>query len=89
MTERRGYYDLALYFPYHITLGRLYRLVDRLDEMGIDIDYATIELASDGLYCEAKTYREDCIELVESLGDDVLLDWDTMSEWDTAEEESE
>lgn len=82
MTERRGYYDVALFFPSHVTLKRLNELIGVLDDNDIDIDYSTLEFADDGLCCDAKTYREDVIEYIETLADDVLLDWETMNEWD-------
>ena len=76
------YYDIALFFPSHVTLKGLYELLNKLDENEIDVDYATLDFQDDGLYCEAKTYNEDAEEIIKNIGNgDVMLDWDTMSEW--------
>lgn len=81
MTDN-GYYDMALYFPSHVTLGRLHELVDKLSDNDIDIVYTTLDFAESGLYCEAQTGRNDVEKLIKDIGNgDVLLDWDTMSEW--------
>lgn len=84
MTSRRGYYDVALFFPATVTLGRFHELLDSLDDHDINVDYASLEFASDGLYCDAKTSVSEGIEaLIKDIGNgDIALDWDTMAEWD-------
>ena len=78
----KPYYDIALFFPSHVTLKGLYELLNKLDENEIDVDYATLDFQDDGLYCEAKTYNENAEEIIKNIGNgDVMLDWDTMSEW--------
>lgn len=82
MTERRGYSNVALYFPGHLTLRDLYDVLERLSDNGIDVDYATLEFAKDGLYCDAKTYIGGVEETIEDISQgDVFLDWDTMADW--------
>ena len=86
MTEREGHYDLALYFPGHLKLGELYDVLERLSEHDIDVDYATLEFTSEGLFCDGRTSLEDVEEVIKDIGHgDVFLDWDTMSEWEAEE----
>lgn len=76
------YYDIALFFPSHVTLKGMHELLDKLDENDINVDYATLDFQEDGLYCEAKTYNADVEEIIKDIGNgDMVLDWDTMSEW--------
>lgn len=86
MTERRGYYDVALYFPEHLKLWELYDVLERLSDHGIDVDYATLEFTPEGLFCDAKTYNENVEEIIKDIGNgDVFLDWDTMGTWEPME----
>lgn len=81
--ERFAEYTIALYFPSTVTVARLSEIFDKLEEDGIYIDYASLEFQSDGLYCEAMTDIEEGIEeTIKDIGNgDVILDWDTMSDW--------
>lgn len=82
MTSRNGF-DVALFIPHTVTLGRLHELLDALDDHDIYVDYSSLEFASDGLYCDAKTRISDGLEtIIKDIGDDISLDWDTMAEWD-------
>lgn len=81
-------YDVALFFPNHVTLERMSELLSELYDSLIFVDYATLEFEEDGLYCEAKTPHANAEEIVEEIGNgDVIVDWDTMSEWEVAEED--
>lgn len=81
-------YDVALFFPNHVTLERMSELLTELYDSLIFVDYATLEFEEDGLYCEAKTPHANAEEIVEEIGNgDVIVDWDTMSEWEVAEED--
>lgn len=83
MTARRGCFDVALFFPATVTLGRFHELLDGLDDHDINVDYASLEFASDGLYCDAKTSVSEGLEgLIKDIGNgDITVDWDTMVEW--------
>lgn len=82
--ERFAEYSIALYFPSTVTIARLSEILDKMEENGIYIDYASLEFQSDGLYCEALTDIEEGIEdIIKDIGNgDVMLDWDTMSDYD-------
>ena len=81
-------YDVALFFPNHVTLKRMSELLSELYDSLIFVDYATLEFEEDGLYCEAKTHHANTEEIVDEIGNgDVIVDWDTMSDWEVAEEE--
>ena len=81
-------YDVALFFPNHVTLERMSELLSELYDSLIFVDYATLEFEEDGLYCEAKTPHANAEEIVEEIGNgDVIVDWDTMSDWEVAEED--
>ena len=81
-------YDVALFFPNHVTLERMSELLSELYDSLIFVDYATLEFEEDGLYCEAKTPHANAEEIVNEIGNgDVIVDWDTMSEWEIAEED--
>lgn len=81
-------YDVALFFPNHVTLERMSELLTELYDSLIFVDYATLEFEEDGLYCEAKTPHANAEEIVNEIGNgDVIVDWDTMSEWEIAEED--
>ena len=82
--ERFAKYDLALYFPPTVTIARLSEIRDRMDDAGIYIDYASLEFQSDGLYCEALSDIEEGIEeIIKDIGNgDVMVDWDTMNDWE-------
>ena len=86
--ERFAEYNIALHFLPNVTIARLSEIQDRMDDVGIHIDYASLDFQSDGLYCEALTDIEEGIEgIIKDLGNgDVMLDWDTMSDWDPIEE---
>lgn len=83
-------YGIALYFPPTVTVGRVYELLERLDDRGIYADRSTLEFASDGLYCEAEYNAYICVNaetVVKEVGNgDVVLDLDTMCEWLEEEE---
>lgn len=82
MTSRKGI-DVALFIPSTVTLGRLHELLDALEDHAIYVDYSSLEFASDGLYCDAKTRISEGLEtIIKEIGDDISLDWDTMAEWD-------
>lgn len=81
MTSRNGF-DVALFIPSTVTLGRLHELLDALDDHDIYVDYSSLAFASDGLYCDAKTRTSEGLEtIIKEIGDDISLDWDTMAEW--------
>lgn len=81
-------YDVALFFPNHVTLERMSELLTELYDSLIFVDYATLEFEEDGLYCEAKTPHANAEEIVNEIGNgDVIVDWDTMSDWEVAEED--
>ena len=81
-------YDVALFFPNHVTLERMSELLSELYDSLIFVDYATLEFEEDGLYCEAKTPHANAEEIVNEIGNgDVIVDWDTMSDWEDAEED--
>ena len=52
---RDASYDVALFFPNHVTLKRMSELLTELYDSLIFVDYATLEFKEDGLYCGAKT----------------------------------
>lgn len=86
MTNRRGYFDIALYIDSKATLDDVYHIMDSLDEAEIYCDYSTLAFCSDGLYFEAKTdidSIESVINRISNRNHDYLhLDWDTMRDWD-------
>lgn len=83
-------HDVALFVPNHVTLKRMNELLTELYDSLIYVDYATLEFKEDGLYCEAKTPDVNIEEIVDEIGNgDVIVDWDTMSDWEVAEEEED
>ncbi len=82
-----AYYDVALYVRADTTLAQLYVILDRLEDMGIGVDYASFDFEDNGLFFDARDYSEDpdLEGALEAIG--VGIDWDTMAEWGSAEVE--
>ena len=90
MTERRGYYDVALFIDGKCSVSKVYSILDALSEEDVDVDYSTVEFQSDGMYMEARTYREDVVSVVERIHEDhgwIVIDYDTMADWVNEEAE--
>ena len=80
------YYDIALFIPSNVTLGRLKEILDRMDNMYISADYRTFDYQTDGLYFDAsypKLQEKDIEEKIKAIGNgDLIIDWETMTEWE-------
>lgn len=90
MTERRGYYNVALFIDGGCPVSKVYSILDALSEEDVDVDYSTVEFQSDGMYMEAMTYREDVVSVVEKIHEEyewIAIDYDTMSDWENEEAE--
>ena len=81
MTDRRGYYDIALFIPGTVTLARFKEILEELDDIEVYSDYATLDFQADGVYFETKTSRENVTDSIASIKD-VVIDWDTMADWE-------
>ena len=59
MTDRKNNraseYGLALVFSPDITLRRFNEIIERLEDEGIDLDYASLEISSDTTKCSLST----------------------------------
>lgn len=79
-----GYwYDIALHIPGDRTLAEVHTILDKLDDMGVEVDYGSLEFEDNGLFFEARYLEKigltlDDFEKIDGLE----LDWDTMAEWD-------
>ena len=79
--NRASEYGLALVFSPDITLRRFNEIIERLEDEGIDLDYASLEISSDGIFSEALyDGHEGVFDLIDSI-DGVSLDEEVMCEW--------
>lgn len=79
--NRASDYALALIFSPDITLRRFNEIIEMLEDEDIDLDYATLDISSDGIFAEARyDGHEGICDLIDSI-DGVYLDEETMCEW--------
>ena len=79
--NRISEYALALVFSPEITLRRFHEIIEILDEEGIDLDYASLEISSDGIFAEARyDGHEGVYDLIDSI-EGASRDFDTMCDW--------
>lgn len=85
-------YDIALFINGSHTLSEVYRILEKLDDMGVEVDYGTLDFQDNGLFMDAG-YAEDLQDMESKLNAiGVEIDWDTMSDWpqyETDEEDEE
>ena len=88
MTERRGFFDVALFIDAKADLKTVHSIMNDLDDAEIYPDYSTLDFQSEGLYFDAKTDKENVIADIERIRENwgwISIDYDTMAEWDTDE----
>lgn len=79
-----GYwFDIALYVPGDRTLKELHAILDKLDDMDVEVDYGSFEFEDNGLFFEARYSEKDGYGVNDFEAIDGLeIDWGTMAEWD-------
>ena len=83
-------YDLALFIDGSKTLTEVNAIFEKLDDIGIDVDFGTLDFQDDGLYMDAG-YNDDEIKELEKAVTEIgaEIDWNTMADWGGWEEEEE
>ena len=95
MTERTGWYDIALFVGGKCPIEVFAKILDDLSDNDIDVDYATLEFHPDGAYMDVKFSKdigegiEDIIDRIKGTHGYISIDYGTMMEWDPCISEEE
>ena len=81
-------YELVLFIPGGVSLTRTKEILEKLDDLDIEVDYGSLDFQDNGLFIDAgfSSDIDNIEETINSIGD-IEIDWDSMADWDCWPEE--